>query len=61
MHKLRNNESYNNFRNETDTSKTIRLDTSINYNCSFEMSIVLSILYAYHFYHHALYVIFPYL
>ena len=48
---LRNNESYNNFRNETDTSRIVRLKCP-SY-CQFYMHIISN--------HRALYVIFPYL
>ena len=49
MHKLGNNESlgYDNFRNETDTCIIVPLKCPSH--CQ------------YHFYHRALYVIFPYL
>ena len=47
MHKLGNNESYNNFRNETDTSLTVRLKCPPY--CQFNMHMI-SIIVLYMFY-----------
>ena len=49
MHKLRNNESYNNFRNETDTSIIVHLKCPPY--CQFYMHII-SIIVLYMLYSH---------